>query len=154
MLEGLFNQIAGQMPPTVPPDSSQKPPREPLQTRVYKPILWVPPVRSEKFKIQNAQPFSEQERQKILDYLAAIGETDQEIIQEVLEACVRDTSKRLWLLQWADKILPPPKIDILDDRHYCRECGFMKNRRCRKHGFKPVDDIPRRCVDFLSKGNG
>jgi hypothetical protein len=83
--------------------------------------------------------------------LAAIGETDQEIIQEILDACVRDTSKRLWLLQWADKILPPPKNDLLDDRHYCRECGFMKNRRCRKHGFNPVDDIPRRCVDFQLK---
>jgi hypothetical protein len=62
MLEGLFNQIAGQMPPTVPPDSSQKPPRERLQPRDYKPIPWVPPVRSEKFKIQNVQPFSEQDR--------------------------------------------------------------------------------------------
>jgi len=148
MLEGLFNQIAGQMPPTVPPVSSQKSLREPLQPRVYKPIPWVPPVRSEKYKTQNTQPFSEQDRQKILDYLAAISETDQEIIQEILDVCVRDTSKRLWLLEWADKILQVPKIDLLDDLHFCRECCFMKKGRCQQHGFWPVDNIPRRCVDF------
>ncbi|WP_347988381.1 hypothetical protein [Methylomonas sp. AM2-LC] len=148
MLEGLFNQIAGQMPPTVPPSPSQKPLGEPLQPRVYKPIPWVPPVRSEKYKIQNTQPFPEQDRQKILDYLAAIGETDQEIIQEILEVRTRDNSKKLWLLQWAAKTLPAPYIDLLDDRHYCRECCFMKNRRCQRHGFWPVDNIPRRCVEF------
>lgn len=115
MLEGLFNQIAGQIPPTVPPISSQKSLREPLQPRVYRPVPWVPSVRSEKYKTQNTQPLSDQDRQKILDYLAAIGETD--------------------------------------DRHYCRECCFMKNRRCQRHGFWPVDNIPRRCVDFLYKEN-
>jgi hypothetical protein len=153
MLEGLFNQIAGQMP-IIPPVSSQKSLREPLQPRVYKPIPWVPPVRSEKYKSQNAQSLSEQERQKILDYLAAIGETDQEIIQEVLDVCARNASKKLWLLHWVDKIQPTPYVDLLDDRHFCRECRFMKNRRCQRHGFWPVDDIPRRCVDFLFKGHG
>jgi hypothetical protein len=149
MLEGLFNQIAGQMPPTVPPSPSQKPLGEPLQPRVYKHIPWVPPVRSEKYKNQNTQPFPEQDIQKIIEYLAAIGETDQEIIQEILDVCVRDTNKRLWLLEWAENMQPAPNVDLLDDRHYCRECDFMKNRRCLKHGFWPVDNIPRRCVDFL-----
>ena len=77
MLEGLFNQIAGQMPPTVPPSPSQKPLGEPLQPRVYKHIPWVPQVRSEKYKNQNTQPFPEQDIQKIIEYLAAIGETDR-----------------------------------------------------------------------------
>ncbi|QWF70583.1 hypothetical protein KEF85_14830 [Methylomonas paludis] len=151
MLEGLFQQIANQIPPKVPSASSEKSTREPLQPRLYKPIPWVPPVRSERYKTQNTQPLSEQDRQKILDYLAAISETDQEIIQEILDICTSDNSKRLWLLQWAAKILPVPKIDLLDDRHYCRECAFMKNRRCQRHGFWPVDNIPRRCADFQFK---
>jgi hypothetical protein len=133
MLEGLFNQIAGYMPPIVPPISYQKSLREPLQPKVYKPVPWVPSVRSEKYKNQNTQTLSDLDRQKILDYLTAIGETDQEIIQEILDVCARNASKKLWLLHWAEKILPAPYINSLDDRNYCWECGFMKNRRCQRH---------------------
>lgn len=151
MLEGLFKQIANQIPPKVPPDSLEKSPREPLQPRFYKPIPWILRVHSEKYKTQNTQSLSDQDRQKLLDYLAAIGETDLAMIQEVLTICARNSHKRAWLLQWADQILPVPKVDISDDRHYCRECGFMKKGRCQQYGFRPVDNIPRRCVDYQFK---
>jgi hypothetical protein len=36
-----------------------------------------------------------------------------------------------------------------DDRHYCRECQKLINGRCIAQRFRPMDDIPRRCVDFM-----
>jgi hypothetical protein len=118
MLEGLFQQIANQRPPKVPLSFTQKSPREQVQTRFYQPIPWVLPVRSEKNKTQNALILSDRDRLKLLDYLFAIGETDQAMILEVLEVCARNAQKRTWLLQWADRILPAPKFDIKDGRRY------------------------------------
>lgn len=42
-------------------------------------------------------------------------------------------------------------IDYLDDRRHCRECQNLINGRCTasKTRYHPVDDIPRRCADFL-----
>jgi len=38
-----------------------------------------------------------------------------------------------------------------DDRHYCSECQKLINGRCTASPtrYSPVDDIPRRCVDYL-----
>jgi hypothetical protein len=35
-----------------------------------------------------------------------------------------------------------------DDRHYCHECQNLRQGLCTKQKFRPVDDIPRRCIDF------
>lgn len=36
-----------------------------------------------------------------------------------------------------------------DDRRFCKDCKNLNSRDyCTKQRFKPVDDIPRRCVDF------
>jgi len=40
--------------------------------------------------------------------------------------------------------------DAIDDRHNCHECRNLINCRCITQRFKPVDDIPRRCSDFVS----
>ena len=42
-----------------------------------------------------------------------------------------------------------------DDRHYCRECQNLINGRCRASPtqYSPVDDIPRRCVDYIEAKN-
>jgi|APLak6261664116_1056043.scaffolds.fasta_scaffold08945_2 hypothetical protein len=37
-----------------------------------------------------------------------------------------------------------------DDRHYCHECQRLINGRCITQRFRPVDDRPRRCGDFMS----
>ncbi|OAI22741.1 hypothetical protein A1356_19050 [Methylomonas koyamae] len=84
-------------------------------------------------------------------YLAAIEETDPIVIDEVLKVCRNDPDKRQWLLQWADRILPAKPIDTLDDRHFCRDCIHLGDERCIRHRFRPVDDLPRRCADFLPK---
>ncbi len=39
--------------------------------------------------------------------------------------------------------------DTFDDRHYCHECTRLVNGRCVVQRFKPTDDIPRRCADFV-----
>jgi len=41
--------------------------------------------------------------------------------------------------------------DLLDDRHLCHECNHLLKKRCLVQKFKPVDDIPRRCVDFTGR---
>jgi hypothetical protein len=42
---------------------------------------------------------------------------------------------------------------FVDDRHYCLDCQSLKNGHCKTHKFKPLDDIPRRCVDFQQYNN-
>lgn len=41
--------------------------------------------------------------------------------------------------------------DMLDDRHFCRECRMLVNSRCTASDtrYHPVDTHPRRCVDFM-----
>lgn len=157
MLEGLFQQIGQHTPVTVPtpvPWGAQEKSRsEPLQPRERQPFLWVPPVHSKKDQTQNTKPLSDQDKQTLLDYLTAIGETDPAMIEEVLEVCARNAEKRRWLLQWADNLLPNPKtnVDVWDDRRYCRDCYWIRQRKCLMHDFRPVDDVPGRCGDFQSR---
>lgn len=38
-----------------------------------------------------------------------------------------------------------------DDRHYCRDCRHLSGSGyCIHQRFRPVDDPPRRCDDFLA----
>ncbi len=39
--------------------------------------------------------------------------------------------------------------DTFDDRLYCHECRNLINGRCITQRFRPVDDIPRRCADYV-----
>jgi len=41
--------------------------------------------------------------------------------------------------------------DTFDDRHHCHECRNLINGRCITQRFRPVDDIPRRCADYVGK---
>lgn len=46
-----------------------------------------------------------------------------------------------------------PSNDEIDDRHYCRECKNINLRGyCVKQRFRPVDDMPRNCSDFIPNG--
>ena len=38
-----------------------------------------------------------------------------------------------------------------DDRHYCHECSNLINKRCIVQRFRPVDDRPRRCSDYIGR---
>ncbi|MBL1264523.1 hypothetical protein [Candidatus Methylomicrobium oryzae] len=40
-------------------------------------------------------------------------------------------------------------VPAIDDRQHCRECMNLRNSCCIRQRFRPVDDIPRRCEDFM-----
>ncbi|WP_083960459.1 hypothetical protein, partial [Methylomonas lenta] len=114
-------------------------------------VLRVPSVPQQKSHTDHTESLSACERQKLLAYLAEIEETDPIVIDEVLTVCSKDPEKRQWLLQWADRILPAKPIDTLDNRHFCRGCSHLGGELCTRHQFRSVDDLPRRCADFLPK---
>jgi len=152
MLETLFQHLAIPVPPAEVPRVQAKLRRgEPSQPRTFQPILCVPSVPRQISHLDHTGALSADERQTLLAYLAAIEETDPIVIDEVLTVCSNDPDKRRWLLQWADRVLPAKPIDSLDDRHFCRDCAHLGGERCIRHQFRPVDDLPRRCADFLPK---
>lgn len=152
MLETLFQHLAIPVPPAGVPRIQAKLTRgEPSQPRTFLPILRVPSVPRQTSHLDHTESLSADERQTLLAYLAAIEETDPIVIHEVLTVCRNDPDKRQWLLQWADRMLPANPIDTLDDRHFCRDCIHLGGERCIRHRFRPVDDLPRRCADFLPK---
>ena len=61
-------------------------------------------------------------RQKLLDYLAAIDETDPEMIQELLDVCAKDADKLAWALGWADKVLGNHKNPHIRTNIKCGNC--------------------------------
>lgn len=62
---------------------------------------------------------SSADRQKLLDYMAAIDETDPEMIAELLTECGKDANKLAWILDWADKVLAQdrPQQGLISCRH-------------------------------------
>lgn len=51
------------------------------------------------------------------------------------------------ILQLEQEVNDAP--DPFDDRHYCHECRNLINSKCDVQRFRPHDDIPRRCPDYL-----
>lgn len=46
----------------------------------------------------------------------------------------------------------PVILDALaDDRRHCSTCQNLSGTRCRATGFYVMDDLPRRCFDYLPK---
>ena len=71
------------------------------------------------------------DRQRLLDYLAAMGERDQAMIDGLLAECAQDTGKLTWALQRADKVLTTqmlPRLPMIT----CRTC--LHFRSYYKHG--------------------
>jgi len=89
----------------------------------------------------------------IRTWLGHIGEFNPAIIHEVLDKCRTDLEALAYFLNRV-KAMPTPQPDPDDDRHYCRECRNLINRRCvaSPNRCRPVDDIPRRCADFSEAG--
>lgn len=87
-------------------------------------------------------------QQTLLAYLATIGETDQAIIDELLTECTRDADLMAGVLRQARDVLGLADIDPLDDRRHCHTCQSLVGGYCRSRRYRPVDDIPRRCIDY------
>lgn len=86
-------------------------------------------------------------RQKLLDYLAATGETDPEIIDELLTECGKDAALLARQLQQADdylKIKPGEYTGLVQ----CSGCNHLASDACNRHGWRVVVDKWRRCGDY------
>ena len=65
------------------------------------------------------------DRSKLLDYMAAIEETNPEMIDDLLTECGKDADKLEWALQWADKVLAAhaqPEQGLIT----CRSCQHFQ----------------------------
>ncbi len=69
---------------------------------------------------------SSADRQKLLDYMAEIDETDPEMIQELLDECAKDPDKLLWALGWADKVLANHKQPHIRTNITCGNCQHFE----------------------------
>jgi len=66
------------------------------------------------------------DQQRLLDYMAAIGETDQSTIDALLTQCANDADALNWVLSWANQLLPSsgrPKAQAVN----CRGCRYFKS---------------------------
>ncbi len=88
-------------------------------------------LRSHKAEIiieLKAVTLSETDRQKILFYLDSIGETDQALIDELLDRCRLDRNALAWVIDWADRTAvnrQPGKV--VSESHTCRNCQHFKS---------------------------
>jgi hypothetical protein len=138
MLKGFLSEINKKVPPVPSPKNH----REPLQPA---PLLAVPPVPPEKTKTkaESEKTINPKDKAAILRWLHYIGETDQAVIDDVLDYCTGNPEALAYYLKRAEEVPPP------DDRRHCRECLNLNSRGyCIRQRFRPVDDLPRRCEDF------
>jgi hypothetical protein len=70
-----------------------------------------------------AAPLSTVDRLKLLDYMAAIQETDHEMINELLTVCAKDPKALAWALSWADKVLAKQNQSSIIT---CRNCSHFQ----------------------------
>ncbi len=88
-------------------------------------------LRSHKAEIiqeLKAVTLSEADRQKILLYLDSIGETDQALIDELLDRCRTDRGALAWVIGWADRTAvnrQPGKA--VSKPNTCRNCSHFKS---------------------------
>ncbi len=87
------------------------------------------------------------DHQKLLDYLAAIDETDQDIINEYLTECGKDAAILARELQQADDCLQL-KTGNTTGLVQCSGCQLLSGDTCKFHGWRVVVDKWRRCTDF------
>lgn len=66
------------------------------------------------------------DRQKLLDYMAAIDERDLEMIDELLTECSRNPDALAWALSWADKVLAG-RQQLEQATITCKSCGYFQS---------------------------
>lgn len=66
------------------------------------------------------------DRQKLLDYMATIEETDQAMIDEFIDKCATDSKHLAWALVWANKAVPE-KQQPDQQTVTCRNCAYFKS---------------------------
>ena len=109
-------------------------------------------LKSHKSEIINelrteASVLSACDRQKLLAYLDAIGETDPAMIDECLTDCGKDAVILARELQQADDCLQIHAGDFTG-MVQCSGCRHLSGDTCQFHGWRVVVDKWRRCTDF------
>lgn len=92
-------------------------------------------------------PLSIADRQKLLAYLDAIGETDQASIDEYLTECGKDAETLARELQQADDCLQIKTGDYTG-LVQCLGCNHLSGDTCQFHGWRVVLGKWRRCPDL------
>jgi hypothetical protein len=116
-------------------------------------ILQDPQTDTESRESQKSQgvessAINHSDTQRLLDYLAAIGETDQDVIDEYLTECGKDAAVLAIQLQQADDVLQLQRGDFCGFVQ-CSGCRQLSGDTCQLHGWRVVVDKWRRCSDFL-----
>lgn len=100
-----------------------------------------------------------EEEAAIYRWLAYIGEHDEVMINEVLNKCRHNPEALSYVLREAMAL--PQAVKEEDDRRHCNQCIYLlksglctaaclgKTSASRK--YHPVDDIPRRCVEYVPR---
>lgn len=101
--------------------------------------------------------FSDGDKQDVLAWLDSIEETDQGVVDDVLNRCESDPEARDYFLIRANET----RSAAGDDRRHCAECGNLDRYGCclaalrgeldgLARRYKPWDGLPRRCNCFQS----
>ena len=70
------------------------------------------------------------DHQRLLDYLAAIGEHDEVMMDELLAECTQDANKLTGVLKWADKVLATqmqPRLPMITCHTCTHFCSYYKH---------------------------
>jgi hypothetical protein len=106
---------------------------------------------------QTPAPIPADQEAAIVRWLAAIGETDQAIIADVLTTCGHDEGARAYCLGRAAHVA----TDDLDDRRSCRQCRNLRAGVCivakpgsavsAARGYRPAaPEMLRRCDGYAT----
>ena len=73
------------------------------------------------------------DRQMLIDYMAAIGEIDDAIIDALLTKCACDADALAWALGWANKLLSLSR-QSKSKAVTCRNCAYFRCYNAHGHG--------------------
>ncbi len=97
-----------------------------------------------------ARGLDTENRQKLVAYLDAIGETDQASIDEYLTECGKDAETLARELQQADDCLQIKTGDY-NGLVQCSGCVYLSGDTCNRYRWRVVVDKWRRCADHAQK---
>ncbi len=125
-------------------------PGEPLQATSGKevpPVPWVPLKNPE---VKGGRTIPEHQMQRLLTYLALIGETDPDIIDEVLNACGRDVQLLAGALAQADIVIRTHHGDF-SGLVQCHTCQRLSGNYCASQHWFVVSESWRKCTFWRPK---
>ena len=127
----------------------------PLQAAAEQAVIQVIPVTPEKRVTQtkSKNELLASDMAKLLSYLDAIGETDQDMINDFLDECAGNPEILIYALQLAEDTLRVRRGDTAG-LVQCKGCIRLTIDTCNLFGWQIVLDKWRRCADFDQNKDG